>query len=41
MPMTSQVKFYTNNLGFIWFDEQIMDVVEYLNQSHYKFNPED
>ena len=38
--LISQVKFCTNNLGFIWFDEQIMDVVEYLNQSHYKFNPQ-
>ncbi|MCW8826459.1 MAG: cytochrome c [Gammaproteobacteria bacterium] len=36
--LISQVKFCEANLGLTWFDDQIMDVVEHLNQSHYHFD---
>lgn len=38
--LISQVRFCENNLGLTWFNDQVMDVVEHLNQSHYHFSPE-
>ena len=35
--LVSQVRFCENNLGLTWFDNQILDVVEHLNQSYYHF----
>jgi cytochrome c1 len=38
--LISQVKFCENNLGLTWFDDQITDVVEHLNQDYYHFTPQ-
>ena len=35
--LTKQVKRCELNLGLRWFDKDINDVAEYLNQSFYKF----
>lgn len=32
-----QVRFCKNKLGITWFDEEVNDVVGYLNKKHYKF----
>lgn len=34
-----QVNRCKNNLEITWFDEDVADVVEYLNQQYYKFKP--
>ncbi len=36
--LISQVKFCKNSLGLVWFDEQVMDVVEHLNKRYYQFD---
>ena len=36
--LISQVKFCKNSLGLVWFDEQVMDVVEHLNMRYYQFD---
>lgn len=36
--LISQVNFCKNNLGLTWFDDQVMDVVEHLDQRYYHFN---
>lgn len=35
--LISQVEFCKNNLGLVWFDDQVMDVVEHLNKRYYHF----
>ncbi len=35
--LVAQVNFCKNNLGLMWFDEEVSDVVEYLNKHYYKF----
>ena len=35
--LVKQVKRCEQNLGLSWFDTDINDVVQYLNQSYYKF----
>ena len=35
--LVKQVKRCELNLGLSWFDTDINDVVQYLNQSYYKF----
>lgn len=35
--LETQVRRCDNALGTTWFDEEISDVVQYLNQSYYKF----
>jgi mono/diheme cytochrome c family protein len=37
--LESQVRRCDANLSTNWFDDQIMDVVTFLNQSYYKFPP--
>ena len=32
-----QVRFCKNNLGLTWFDDEVNDVILYLNQDHYRF----
>lgn len=32
-----QVRFCKNNLGISWFDDEVSDVIGYLNKKHYKF----
>lgn len=34
-----QVRLCRDNLRLVWFDDQVQDVVDYLNQEHYKFSP--
>lgn len=34
-----QVNRCKNNLQIVWFDEDVADVVEYLNRQYYKFEP--
>lgn len=36
--LKKQVTFCERNLGLTWFDEQINDVTEHLNNSYYKFS---
>ncbi|MDH3354377.1 MAG: cytochrome c [Chromatiales bacterium] len=38
--LTSQVRFCENNLELTWFDNQILDVSEHLNQRYYHFTPQ-
>ena len=33
----TQVRFCRDNLGLTWFDDQVDDVIHYLNTSYYKF----
>ena len=33
----SQVHFCKNQTGAVWFDDEVDDVIEYLNQNFYKF----
>jgi len=33
----TQVRFCKDNLGITWFDDEVDDVVDYLNQSYYHF----
>jgi cytochrome c553 len=35
--LQQQVNRCKNNLRIVWFDEEVNDVVEYLNATHYKF----
>ena len=37
--LSKQVNFCKDNLGLPWFDDQVGDVVDYLNQRYYKFTP--
>lgn len=37
--LLSQVRFCENNLGLTWFDDQIADVADYLDQNYYHFTP--
>ena len=32
-----QVRFCKNTIGLTWFDDEVDDVVEYLNQTYYHF----
>ena len=32
-----QVRFCKSNLGLSWFDDDVADVIEYLNSSYYRF----
>lgn len=32
-----QVRFCKNNLGIIWFDDEVEDVTDYLNENYYHF----
>ncbi len=32
-----QVHFCKNSLGLTWFDDEVDDVIEFLNQKHYHF----
>jgi len=33
----AQVRFCRDNLDLTWFDEEVDDVIEYLNQNYYHF----
>ena len=33
----TQVRFCKDNLGIAWFDDEVDDVIGYLNQSYYHF----
>ncbi len=33
----TQVRFCRDNLGITWFDDEVADVVHYLNTEYYKF----
>lgn len=33
----AQVRFCKNQTGVMWFDDEVDDVIHYLNQSFYKF----
>ena len=33
----SQVRFCKDNLGIVWFDDEVEDVVGYLNKNYYHF----
>ena len=33
----AQVRFCKNSLGLTWFDDEVGDVIEYLNSSYYHF----
>ena len=33
----TQVRFCKDNLGIMWFEEEVDDVVHYLNQKHYHY----
>lgn len=33
----SQVRFCKDNLGITWFDDEVNDVVHYLNKNYYHF----
>ena len=33
----SQVRFCKNSLGLTWFDDEVDDVIEYLNKNYYHF----
>ena len=33
----AQVRFCKDNLGLTWFDDEVDDVIEYLNQTYYRF----
>jgi cytochrome c2 len=35
--LSQQVNRCKNNLQIVWFDEEVNDVVEYLNATHYRF----
>jgi hypothetical protein len=35
--LAAQVRFCKNQTGAIWFDDEVDDVIQYLNQSFYKF----
>jgi len=35
--LQTQVKRCENNLGLTWFDDEVKDVVNYLNKNYYKF----
>ncbi len=37
--LNTQVNFCKDNLGIMWFDEEVTDVVEYLNIQYYRFQP--
>lgn len=37
--LEAQVKRCESNLELKWFDEDVADVVQYLNQTYYKFDP--
>jgi hypothetical protein len=32
-----QVRFCKDNLGLTWFDDEVNDVIHYLNKDFYKF----
>ncbi len=33
----TQVRLCRENLGLTWFDDEVDDVIEYLNQTYYRF----
>jgi hypothetical protein len=33
----TQVRFCKDNLGLTWFDDEVDDVIEYLNEAYYRF----
>jgi len=33
----TMVRLCKDNLGIVWFDDEVDDVIEYLNQEYYKF----
>lgn len=33
----TQVRFCKDSLGLTWFDDEVNDVIEYLNQTYYHF----
>ena len=33
----TRVRFCKNNLGVAWFDDEVNDVIHYLNTEYYKF----
>ena len=33
----AQVRFCVNTIGVQWFDEEVDDVIEFLNQTYYRF----
>ena len=33
----TQVRLCRDNLGLTWFDDEVDDVIEYLNQTYYRF----
>jgi len=35
--LQTQVRRCENNLGLTWFDDEVNDVVDYLNKNYYKF----
>ncbi|MGD8349025.1 MAG: cytochrome c [Gammaproteobacteria bacterium] len=35
--LEKQVRFCKNSLELVWFDEDVADVVEYLNENYYHF----
>jgi mono/diheme cytochrome c family protein len=37
--LEQQVRRCKDNLGLVWFDDQVQDVADYLNATFYKFTP--
>lgn len=35
--LATQVRFCKDNLGIAWFDDEVEDVIAYLNENHYHF----
>lgn len=35
----TQVRLCKDNLGIVWFDDEVDDVIAYLNNEYYKFEP--
>jgi len=37
--LRKQVRLCKDNLGLVWFDDEVDDVVAYLNAAYYRFKP--